>query len=543
MREPVEAAAPAGVIVVATPSRARADRTVDGGGGGSESRSTREPSGTVPASGTVPVVAAADGVVAARGVAAVRVRPVIGTTGEGVGSWITLNFDQASAVNAMRYANRDAHGVEWNEQLQLDFATATGTETRTVELIAPTSLNDDWNNVYTFERVSGATSLTLTVLSVYGAINNGAEEIELYDLCYPPPYPPPCPPYPPGAAPLPPPPSPPPSPPPPSPPPIDVFGEACVAPIKGTIVAYLNTTEEVAVTFDLTPFSTQARYRSIFHMGPDPTRGVASLWFSPMTTRLHWAFGNHNTGQAAIDAYPIDAASSLACDPASWTGYDNQVCGNCSALVNVLDNGGVCGSFCELQGLGCSQAWDDETGEESRHGAMDPGNGRGGGSGAKNGSSRGASEHGDGGWLEGGPAHKIDDGGGTGGGAGWGACGSEWIGEGGGWRVSASTVKGNRFADNLDGVRGGRRRRGARRKREWGWWRWLRRREPVRGHPGQTGGCILESLRLPAAEVSRTGMGVPLALCRLLVSTRGMCCVDQPQVALLSHIMAVIKRT
>ena len=185
----------------------------------------------------------------------------------------------------------------------------------------------------------------------------------------------------------------------------------------------------------------------------------------------------------------------------------------------------------------------DEADGESRHGGTDPGNDHGGGSAAKNGGSRGESEHGDGSRLEGGPADKTDDGGGTGGGAGRGACG-EWIGDGGGWRVSASTVKGKMREEKEDGVRGGRRRRGARRKRERGWRRWLRRREPTRGYLGRTGGTtILKSLCLPTVVVSRTGMGEPLAPSRLPVSKTGVCCVDRPEVAILSHTLADLNKT
>jgi hypothetical protein len=56
--------------------------------------------------------------------------------------------------------------------------------------------------------------------------------------------------------------------------------------------------------------------------------------------------------------------SPATCDPSSWTGYDGVTCGECAALVNVRDNGGSCSSFCELQGLSCSRAWDGTTDEE-----------------------------------------------------------------------------------------------------------------------------------------------------------------------------------
>merc|ERR1711939_753748 len=49
------------------------------------------------------------------------------------------------------------------------------------------------------------------------------------------------------------------------------------------------------------------------------------------------------------------------CDPASWTGYDGSVCGDCSAVVKVRDNGGTCQEYCSKQGLGCIDSWDDAT--------------------------------------------------------------------------------------------------------------------------------------------------------------------------------------
>ena len=56
------------------------------------------------------------------------------------------------------------------------------------------------------------------------------------------------------------------------------------------------------------------------------------------------------------------------CNPSAWTGH-RETCGDCAALVGVRDNGGVCEAFCELQGLGCVQSWDDETQNECSPGA------------------------------------------------------------------------------------------------------------------------------------------------------------------------------
>ena len=52
------------------------------------------------------------------------------------------------------------------------------------------------------------------------------------------------------------------------------------------------------------------------------------------------------------------------CAPEGWVGYDRVTCGECSALVNVRDNGGTCEGFCSLQGLACIEGRDDENEEE-----------------------------------------------------------------------------------------------------------------------------------------------------------------------------------
>lgn len=60
---------------------------------------------------------------------------------------------------------------------------------------------------------------------------------------------------------------------------------------------------------------------------------------------------------------------TAVCNPTSWIGYDSKVCGTCSALVNVRDNGGTCDAFCQKQGLGCTQAWDDTDDEQCSNGS------------------------------------------------------------------------------------------------------------------------------------------------------------------------------
>ena len=50
--------------------------------------------------------------------------------------------------------------------------------------------------------------------------------------------------------------------------------------------------------------------------------------------------------------------------PDQWIGYDGKTCGDCAALVHVRANGGSCRAFCDLQGLACVKAWDDEINED-----------------------------------------------------------------------------------------------------------------------------------------------------------------------------------
>ena len=55
--------------------------------------------------------------------------------------------------------------------------------------------------------------------------------------------------------------------------------------------------------------------------------------------------------------------------PDQWIGYDGKTCGECAALVHVRNNGRNCNGFCNLQGLSCVEAWDDEIGEQCSFGA------------------------------------------------------------------------------------------------------------------------------------------------------------------------------
>ena len=65
-----------------------------------------------------------------------------------------------------------------------------------------------------------------------------------------------------------------------------------MTPVAESIVAELNATEEFVVSFDLTPRSASGDWPAILHTGPDDsTRGPASVWFSPDSTKLFWSYG------------------------------------------------------------------------------------------------------------------------------------------------------------------------------------------------------------------------------------------------------------
>jgi len=98
------------------------------------------------------------------------------TEREGVGSWIELNFDHATKINAMKYANRDAWTTdgEANRRVKLEFSAGSPAF---VELVQPSTVDDDWDQQYFFPDVE-TTFVKITVETVWGTFNNGAEEIE-----------------------------------------------------------------------------------------------------------------------------------------------------------------------------------------------------------------------------------------------------------------------------------------------------------------------------------------------------------------------------
>ena len=97
-----------------------------------------------------------------------------------MGSWIELTFDKATSIDMMRYANRDAFSSnleDSNRQVTLSFSDGSVT---VVELIDNTNVADDWQQEYHFPPVT-TTFVRITVDTVWGSTNNGAEEIAFYN--------------------------------------------------------------------------------------------------------------------------------------------------------------------------------------------------------------------------------------------------------------------------------------------------------------------------------------------------------------------------
>jgi len=96
-----------------------------------------------------------------------------GTNGEGMCSWITLQFGKPVTINMMKYANRVAK--ERNKAVQLQFSDGS------VETV---QLRDDYDlHSFTFpEKVTR--SVKIQVKSTYSTLNNGAREIEFWYFKY-----------------------------------------------------------------------------------------------------------------------------------------------------------------------------------------------------------------------------------------------------------------------------------------------------------------------------------------------------------------------
>lgn len=93
------------------------------------------------------------------------------TQGEGMCSWITLQFAKPVKVNMMKYANRI--GKERNKGVQLQFSDGS------VETV---QLKDDFNlNSFQFpEKITRF--VKIQVKSTYSTLNNGAKEIEFWHI-------------------------------------------------------------------------------------------------------------------------------------------------------------------------------------------------------------------------------------------------------------------------------------------------------------------------------------------------------------------------
>eukprot|EP00931_Biecheleriopsis_adriatica_P097909 TRINITY_DN7178_c0_g1_i3.p1 TRINITY_DN7178_c0_g1~~TRINITY_DN7178_c0_g1_i3.p1 ORF type:complete len:1515 (-),score=294.48 TRINITY_DN7178_c0_g1_i3:52-4542(-) len=96
------------------------------------------------------------------------------SSGEGVGSWVMLDFGDDVVINAMKYANRA--GNHKNQGADLTFSDGSSTA---VQLKDDTALN-----IFTFPEKT-TTSVSIIITSIYSGDathNNGAEEIEFWYL-------------------------------------------------------------------------------------------------------------------------------------------------------------------------------------------------------------------------------------------------------------------------------------------------------------------------------------------------------------------------
>jgi len=96
-----------------------------------------------------------------------------GTNGEGLCSWITLNFGKPVEINTLAYANRIAE--ERNKDIQLEFSDGS------VEAV--TLRNDSNLNSYHFAEKTSS-FVKIHVKSTYSTMNNGAREIQFWFINY-----------------------------------------------------------------------------------------------------------------------------------------------------------------------------------------------------------------------------------------------------------------------------------------------------------------------------------------------------------------------
>ena len=96
------------------------------------------------------------------------------TSGQGVGSWIKLNFATSTTISSMRYANRDAFYDESNRLVELQFSNGKKVQ---ITLVAASSSSDDFDRLYNFPPVT-TSYVKIVVKSTYATVNNGADEIQ-----------------------------------------------------------------------------------------------------------------------------------------------------------------------------------------------------------------------------------------------------------------------------------------------------------------------------------------------------------------------------
>ncbi|GMV39100.1 MAG: hypothetical protein AMXMBFR64_08160 [Myxococcales bacterium] len=92
------------------------------------------------------------------------------TNGQGVGSWLTIKLDKNYQLRKIGYKQRGC-SCEWNKDIRLNFSDGS---IQTVTLA-----NSQGTNLYDLAPVV-TNQVTITVLSVWSTVNNGANEIELW---------------------------------------------------------------------------------------------------------------------------------------------------------------------------------------------------------------------------------------------------------------------------------------------------------------------------------------------------------------------------
>ena len=95
------------------------------------------------------------------------------TNGEGVDSWIQMNFASETTINTMKYTNRGASDA--NKKVQLEFSDGS-------TVVVDDITQSEVVSTHRFPSVS-TSSVKITVIEVYQATNNGAREISFSFEC------------------------------------------------------------------------------------------------------------------------------------------------------------------------------------------------------------------------------------------------------------------------------------------------------------------------------------------------------------------------